>query len=1302
MQPHAHPDHALSFSADAVHLLRRAWGTSPDDWEEIGFADFSSPSFRSDLAELRGTISHAPDLVPVVLVIPDDQILYTDLSVPVGVARTQAVGLALDGLTPYAIEELAFDWDGEGNDIRVAAVARQTLIEAQEFASRHGFDGCEYSAQPAAEDFPGRPIFRLDDDVEDAPVSNGVHSDAFHNDAFHSDAFTEGLPELPSDAAASGGYDTQSAADLDLDLDLEGLDAHPASEQDITDVTYIEVAPEDTAAALDTTGAEEEGGAGSEAFAPEAQAEGEVASEPASVEPVEEAEIEEITAPLADLPEDSAADAADSESADPDLPETAEIAAEPAVAELIPTEIPASSAAAPSDELAEIAADDAAPIEAEVTVEAADGAEALDADTPAHDQEPLADSVVTLTSDEVEPVAHEHDTAAHSAGDTADKPLGENAAHETPTADELAALLSAEVAGPAHESAADLDQAETDGAAPENLSPEAEAGFEPEVEPEPEDELTEAERLALALAAAEVAAEEEAAARGLSQRGGNAALNPRARAVRDRAMEARRARGDEEEVLAAPERPRTRRAGERGGVFELALMLGALVIGIGLVWIFFMPHENPAEVALRNAARGTTPEIARTSSDPATALPETAPETATGAATPVSAAPATSPVVVPDSALSPAERAAVIEAATQPLLAILPDPEELADTELVEAEAMSQPVATAQPISEPAPQTAPVATAPATPAEALAEAARAQAAAAQPGQTATAPQAEPVVASPPAPTQAAPVQAAPAPTTPAQPAQVAVAPAPTAAAPAPTAPAQPAPRVEAAKPATQPRAEPAQPVRTARAGLTSSARPQSATAPRKRAAVPDEDTPPRVPGNPLPYEVAQKKTGLTGSARPPARPARARAAASTNAAATAPAAPRAPEAAASPAPASSQTSQLRSSSRPPSRPEGSAPDTLADAPLTPAEQSQLDGLRLDLRAKLPGVQISALSPVPEARGERYAEARPAQRPKRKGGVDAAAVDSAVREAAKPASSASRGSTVPASGRNSGVQSSDRPHARPGAAASTAAVATGGKKAKSKTDDAVKEAIASAVSESSASRGGVELKALRSSALPPRRSGAAAVAAAAAATSTKTEEAPVTMTLAAAAPTSAGVPTVPETAAAAPNDGGANTAEIAERRRVDEQLQAQAEARIRARAQADAAAEAQARAQAEARARAQEEAEAQAAARQRQTYRPAEVDNEPEVALNVPKGASSAVVASAATQKRGLDMGRTTIIGIIGAGQASRALIRLSSGKIVTVRLGDRIDGGTINSIGDGRITYVKAGQLRELRMLDGR
>ena len=72
------------------------------------------------------------------LIIPDDQIRYLDLpanSAPYGDYR--GGGEALDGATPYALEELAFDWNVEGARLYVAAVARETLQEAENFAADH-------------------------------------------------------------------------------------------------------------------------------------------------------------------------------------------------------------------------------------------------------------------------------------------------------------------------------------------------------------------------------------------------------------------------------------------------------------------------------------------------------------------------------------------------------------------------------------------------------------------------------------------------------------------------------------------------------------------------------------------------------------------------------------------------------------------------------------------------------------------------------------------------------------------------------------------------------------------------------------------------------------------------------------------------------------------------------------------------------------------------------------------------------------------------------------------------------------
>ncbi|MFC0200491.1 hypothetical protein ACFFIZ_09205, partial [Paracoccus rhizosphaerae] len=126
----------------------------------------------------------------------------------------------------------------------------------------------------------------------------------------------------------------------------------------------------------------------------------------------------------------------------------------------------------------------------------------------------------------------------------------------------------------------------------------------------------------------------------------------------------------------------------------------------------------------------------------------------------------------------------------------------------------------------------------------------------------------------------------------------------------------------------------------------------------------------------------------------------------------------------------------------------------------------------------------------------------------------------------------------------------------------------------------------------------------------------------------------------------------------------------------------------------------ARAAAEARARAEAEAEARAAAARNQSYRPPEVDNEPDVVAAVPQNAVGNAAASA-TVKDGIQLKSTQIIGTIGAGQASRALVRLSNGRVVTLRLGDRINGGTITGIGDSRITYRKGNQAHALGVLNG-
>lgn len=1003
-----------------MHVERRErgqGGTAPAAWRHVGSVDFASPGFHEELAQLRAMATGAgPEVaLPVTLIIPDDQILYTTLTVAPGADREHAVGRALDGLTPYAIEDLAFDWEGDGDSVRVAAVARQTLREARDFAEQYGFDGQAYCASPAAGVYPGEPVFSL------RPASR-VRTQVD-----------------PAQAAV-----TASA------LLIEEEDPEDAAEQ----------------VALD------------------------------------------LDADRSETPEGEAVDSFSDEDAGQ---------AEP-----------------PSEESAP--------------------AEAGEAEEPKENTGPIP--APETTAENIEDI----DAGPENSEEILDKTVGEALAEEMPEDED-----------PAISEGAFEDPAET-------LAAEA-AGIPTE-------------------AAAAIAAGPKSAPRASNE------LNPRARALHERAASARQTRPA---GSAPPQQPK--RVGQRGGLAGLVTMLGALVVGLILIWAFLVPNREPAQIA---AVAPTVAPVER-AAVPHPAEPAPAQTANPAVAAPVEPTPApaiaepaqsTDPVAAEPAAIAPQQPAAVNPAATAtpPVSALTEEEQRRVIVAAAAVAAAVVPPVQATAASEPQPQQQAQETSPPP--------------AAETPQPAAAPRPATVAAPAPAPAQARPAAPAPA--------------------------------------ATR---------------LTSSARPQ--LAPRRstpQTTVPRADTAPRVPSDPLPFEASQRRADPVAGTRPPAR---SRAAAPAAAPTVVPA-----QAQAQVQPATTTSNAvMRGSARPPSRPEGSTPELsgadLSVDGLTPAEQQHLRDLIGDIGRS----GLVSLDPMP--RGERLAQARPQRKPgtsppaTASDVVSPSAIDAALSSATTPPpDKPDRTETAAAPARDSGglLRGSSRPRARPGTAAAAAV-----------SGEAVEAALSAAVAASPASPGGVQLSALASSPLPPRRGDRPAASPEAAA-----NPAPAEVAAAAAAP-------------------GVGEAELDARRKLDEQLQAQAEARIRARAAADAKAEAQARAQAEARARAQADAEERAARAKSQEYKPPEIDNEPEIAASaLTGGATSASVAKSATQARAIDLGRTTVIGIIGAGKASRALIRLRNGKVVTVRLGDRIDGGTINSIGDGRLTYVKAGRTHELRMLDGR
>src|SRR6056297_1506496 len=153
------PNFALSLSFDGIRLLHRA---GPSGWHLVGEVALDCDDLSADLAALREKAA-ALDAsgLSCKLIIPDDQIRYLDLpanSAPYG-DYDAAAAEALDGATPYALEELAFDWNVEGARLYVAAVARETLQEAENFAADLGFNPVSFVARPEEDGFGTEPFF---------------------------------------------------------------------------------------------------------------------------------------------------------------------------------------------------------------------------------------------------------------------------------------------------------------------------------------------------------------------------------------------------------------------------------------------------------------------------------------------------------------------------------------------------------------------------------------------------------------------------------------------------------------------------------------------------------------------------------------------------------------------------------------------------------------------------------------------------------------------------------------------------------------------------------------------------------------------------------------------------------------------------------------------------------------------------------------------------------------------------------------------------------------------------------------
>ncbi|MEL7098690.1 MAG: hypothetical protein AAGM84_07670 [Pseudomonadota bacterium] len=152
------PNFALSLSVDGIVLLHRAAG----GWLRVGAVPLTVDDMAGELAALRARAAELSDgAVTAKLIVPNDQIKYLTIDTgSVGTpARLDAARAALEGATPYEVDELAFDICEDGAQTHVAAVALETLEEAEAFARLHDFGPVSFVSVPGDAAFLGEPFF---------------------------------------------------------------------------------------------------------------------------------------------------------------------------------------------------------------------------------------------------------------------------------------------------------------------------------------------------------------------------------------------------------------------------------------------------------------------------------------------------------------------------------------------------------------------------------------------------------------------------------------------------------------------------------------------------------------------------------------------------------------------------------------------------------------------------------------------------------------------------------------------------------------------------------------------------------------------------------------------------------------------------------------------------------------------------------------------------------------------------------------------------------------------------------------
>ena len=138
------PPFLLHLSSDSIALDQRSEAGA---WVRLGAVNSDNPKLAQAFAHLK-TLARPEGTDPfdVLIVLPSDQV--KTLQLEVSDMTSADVNATLEGQTPYDTAELCIDWCNIPKGTAVAAVARDTLVEAKDFAKSFDFNAVGFVALP--------------------------------------------------------------------------------------------------------------------------------------------------------------------------------------------------------------------------------------------------------------------------------------------------------------------------------------------------------------------------------------------------------------------------------------------------------------------------------------------------------------------------------------------------------------------------------------------------------------------------------------------------------------------------------------------------------------------------------------------------------------------------------------------------------------------------------------------------------------------------------------------------------------------------------------------------------------------------------------------------------------------------------------------------------------------------------------------------------------------------------------------------------------------------------------------------